>query len=82
MGDKGNVPIVPNNEQNTKKCLCPGCPVYNECMKNNDELLFCARGRANCEFEKWGCKCPKCPIEFEYKIVGAFYCEKGIDRGK
>jgi aldose sugar dehydrogenase len=71
---------VPNTEQNAQKCLCPECPVYNECMEEKDELFFCARGKATCEFEKWGCKCAKCQIESEYNLVGLFYCEKGAVR--
>jgi hypothetical protein len=72
-----NMQVVPETEQNAEKCLCPVCPVYNECLRSNKELLFCARGSSVCEFEKWGCKCVKCPVEIEYNLVGLFYCEKG-----
>ena len=70
--------IVPNTEENAQKCLCPQFPVYNECMTNKNELFFCSIGKAKCEFEKWGCKCAKCPIENGYNLVGLFYCEKGL----
>ena len=69
--------VVPNTAENISKCLCPECPVYNECMEKIKELLFCSRGKATCEFKKWGCKCFQCPIESHYKLVGLFYCEKG-----
>lgn len=68
-----------DNEKNALRCLCPDCPVYNECMGENSELLFCARGKTTCSFEKWGCKCDKCPIALDYKLVGLFYCEKGAE---
>jgi hypothetical protein len=71
--------LVDDNEENVLKCLCPNCPVYNECMEKNKELLFCARGQSTCEFEKWGCKCDKCLVANDYNLVGLFYCEKGAE---
>jgi hypothetical protein len=69
--------VVPKTEENAQKCLCPQCPVYNECMEDRNEYFFCSKGHGRCKFEKWGCKCPNCPIELEYNLVGLFYCEKG-----
>jgi hypothetical protein len=48
-------------------------------MEDKKELFFCARGKTICAFEKWGCKCDKCPIARDYKLVGLFYCEKGAE---
>ncbi|MFA0834535.1 MAG: DUF2769 domain-containing protein [Methanobacterium formicicum] len=78
-GDQITHTKVPDTEQNALNCLCPVCPVYNECLKTKEELLFCSRGSTKCEFEKWGCKCVRCPVALEYNLVGLFYCEKGAE---
>ena len=69
--------IVPNTEENAKRCRCPQCPVYNECMENKEELLFCSRGSSGCELQKRGCLCLHCPNEIEYRLNSFFYCQKG-----
>lgn len=71
------ISTVPNTPENRNKCLCPDCPAYNECMGNRKEILYCSTGATSCELEKWGCHCPRCPVQLEYKMVGLFYCEKG-----
>ena len=35
--------IVPDINKNAKKCRCPGFPTPNECIKGNDECLFCSK---------------------------------------
>ena len=74
---------------NEKKELCriqkkmlmdaaaPPCHVYNECMNNNNERLFCSRGSSVCSFEKRWCLCLHCPNEIEYRLNSFVYCEKG-----
>ena len=69
--------IVPDTEENSGSCLCPGCPTHNECMKNNDELLFCSRGKTNCDLEKRGCLCGTCPVERNYGLTNFYYCTEG-----
>lgn len=69
--------IVPDTEENAGRCRCPACPVYNECLEENNERLFCSRGSTNCYIEKRGCLCPHCPNEVEYRLNSFFYCEKG-----
>ena len=39
----------------------PRCPSYTTCMKEKDELLFCANGKSMCTVEERGCICPTCP---------------------
>lgn len=72
-----NNKIVPDTEENAERCRCPDCPVYNECMDNNNERLFCSRGSTRCNFEKRGCLCLHCPNEIEYRLNSFVYCEKG-----
>lgn len=72
-----NNEIVPDTEENSERCRCPQCPVYNECMDNNNERLFCSRGSTGCSFEKRGCLCLHCPNEIEYRLNSFVYCEKG-----
>jgi len=72
--------IVPNTGENIEKCQCLECPIYNKCMKDHDEHLFCSRGISICDLNKTGCNCPICPIWIEYKLISLFYCEKGAER--
>ncbi|MEN6329608.1 MAG: DUF2769 domain-containing protein [Methanobacteriaceae archaeon] len=74
-----NKQVVIDDEENALKCMCHDCPVYNECMEDKKELLFCARGKSTCAFDKWGCKCNRCPVARSYNLVGLFYCEKGAE---
>jgi len=65
---------VIDNQDNVAKCVCGNCPSYNDCMKEKGETLFCARGRAVCEFDKNGCICMQCPVSSENELVGGYYC--------
>ncbi len=69
--------IVPYTKENTSKCLCPGCPTINECMKNRNQHLFCAGGKTECEVEKKGCLCGECPVESEFGLTEFYYCTEG-----
>ena len=69
--------IVPDTEENTEMCLCPGCPTHNECMKDNNERLFCSRGKTSCDLEKRGCLCGTCPVERNYGLTDFYYCAEG-----
>ncbi len=71
---------VPNTDDNIKKCQCPEYPIYNKCMKENDEHLFCSKGISQCDFNKTGCVCPNCRVWIEYQLISLFYCEKGVEK--
>lgn len=70
--------VVPDTLENAERCRCPQCSVYNDCLDNNNELLFCSRGSTKCNIEKKGCLCLHCPNEIEYRLNSFFYCEKGF----
>ena len=69
--------IVQDTEENAELCLCPGCPTHNECMKDNNERLFCSRGKTNCDLEKKGCLCGTCPVERNNGLTDFYYCAEG-----
>lgn len=68
---------VPDTPENMAKCICMKCPTHNQCMKDNMEGLFCAKGKATCELEKISCICGDCAIYGEYSLGSSFYCEIG-----
>jgi hypothetical protein len=63
--------------ESMKKCICGGCPSHNQCMKDNMQGLFCAKGKSSCEFDKNGCICGSCPLASEYRLDKMYYCEIG-----
>ncbi len=69
--------IVPDTDENAEKCLCPGCPTHNDCMKSEEERIFCSRGNTECNLEKRGCLCGTCPVRQEYKLNDFYYCVGG-----
>ena len=64
-----------------KQCTCKPCPTYNECMRADDELLFCINGKAlKCTFDRKGCLCPACPVQLILGLKKAYYCVKGTEQ--
>ena len=70
---------VPDTQENLQKCICGGCPSYNQCMQDNMEGLYCAREKSGCEFDKSGCICGACPLAPEFNLDKLFYCETGAE---
>lgn len=68
---------VADTKENMEKCSCSGCPSFDQCMKDNSEGLFCARGKTSCELNKNGCICGACPVASENKLDKMYYCEIG-----
>jgi len=68
---------ITNSPENLAKCLCPSCPSANACMSEKAEALFCARGKATCQFEKKGCICGACPIVKENHLERGYFCDAG-----
>ena len=56
-------------------CSCSGCPTYNECMRENEELVFCMTGASvTCSFDATTCLCIGCPVAAEFGAGKAFSC--------
>jgi hypothetical protein len=70
---------VTDNQENLDKCICGNCPTHNQCMRDNTEALFCARGKSACKFPKNGCLCGACPVASENGLEKMYYCEIGAD---
>jgi len=68
---------VPDTQENIQKCICGGCPSYSQCMRDKDEILYCARAKSNCEIAKNGCLCGACPLTSEFNLNKMYYCEIG-----
>lgn len=68
---------VLNNSENAERCICPNCPTYNDCMKEKEQKLFCARGETECSPEKQGCICGECPVASEYRLSDLYFCKIG-----
>lgn len=68
---------VPDTQENVQKCICGGCPSYDQCMRDKDEILYCARGKSKCEIVKNGCRCGSCPLTPEFDLDRLYYCATG-----
>jgi len=68
---------IPDTQENIQKCICGGCPSYSQCMRDNDEILYCARVKSACEIVKNGCLCGACPLTPEFDLDKMYYCEIG-----
>ncbi|MDW5562686.1 MAG: DUF2769 domain-containing protein [Methanomassiliicoccus sp.] len=68
---------LPDLEGNAKKCACPSCPTFNECMIGNGERLYCARGSTHCPLNRLGCVCGECDVAIEYGLSSNYYCDGG-----
>ncbi len=66
---------VPDNEENEKLCLCPGCPTYKK--SNFSSNVFCAKGKAKEKVNAVSCLCPNCPVFKKYALDQMYYCIKG-----
>jgi hypothetical protein len=67
--------IVPDATENTKKCICPGCPTFAESKLGG--IAFCAKGKAKETVKKKDGLCPRCSVWKNYKLQDQYYCEIG-----
>jgi hypothetical protein len=68
---------VPDTQENVVQCICRGCPSYDDCMRGNNEILYCAREKSACEVSRDGCLCNECPLTSEFNLDQLFYCITG-----
>jgi hypothetical protein len=75
-GDKNTIIV-----QNRAKCICHTCPTYNECMRADDQRIFCVMGKsATCTFDKKACLCPACPVTRILGLKRSYYCIRGSEQ--
>ncbi|MFA5925859.1 MAG: DUF2769 domain-containing protein [Parcubacteria group bacterium] len=76
------MPKVPDNQENANKCFCVRCPTFiqTECPKEKTEILYCAKGKTDCELSKKGCLCGACPVHEEYNLEGGYFCLRGAEK--
>jgi hypothetical protein len=68
-------------EKSRTICVCGKCPTYTACMKEKNELLYCATGKSACrEVPKRGCICLTCPITRALELKHAYFCVSGSER--
>ena len=66
--------------QNWARCICTTCPTYNECMRADDQRLFCVTGKSpTCTFDKKGCLCPACPVTQTLGLKRSYFCIRGSE---
>ncbi len=66
-----------DTESNASRCLCPGCPTYNDCMRDADQRIFCSRGMTECGPKGRGCICPECPVWADHDLSSTYFCMDG-----
>jgi len=67
-------------KENKKHCICPGCPTYNECAREKNELLYCTLGKSQaCIIKESGCICPACPITEMMDLTKDYFCIEGTE---
>lgn len=70
VGDEIPWSRVPDVEENTTRCNCPGCP------SNPDDgtLLYCGRGLSPLRVRTVGCICTSCPIYRSFALRDGYFC--------
>ena len=76
-----NEKIVIKTEGESAACICAGCPSYNDCAKEKNELLFCcaeigltACNGKTCDYKRNGCICGSCPVHEDHGLDSGYYC--------
>ena len=68
-------------EEKKDLCICGGCPSYNNCAKEEQELLYCSLGKSPaCIIKENGCICPSCPVTDQMGLKNEFFCTRGSEK--
>lgn len=65
-----------------KMCICPTCPTYTDCAKDDMQGLFCVLGKSgSCITVEKGCECPNCPLaqSLDVGVENNTYCIRGSE---
>jgi aldose sugar dehydrogenase len=68
---------VEDTPENSERCLCPGCPTYNDCTRAGAQLLFCSRGASDCVLKAVSCQCGGCSVWGHYSLGSYYFCIRG-----
>lgn len=70
------MPKVEDNSKNGEICkkYCVPCLSY---PGNDEEVLFCSRGKSSSPKAKNGCNCGYCEVRREYGCTGTYFCIEG-----
>lgn len=61
-----------------QSCLCPACPSYNRCAREQNEMLYCITGKSMlCISRDAGCTCRNCPVTRELGLMYQNFCMSG-----
>ncbi|CDG64302.1 MAG: hypothetical protein PWQ15_204 [Methanobacterium sp.] len=61
-------------------CICPDCPMFNQCAEKNYEGVYCILGLSKCKLEEDDCICPDCEVAEELELKNDLFCIKGPEK--
>lgn len=61
-------------------CICPDCPMYNQCAKEKYEGLYCFLGKSECTLDEDDCVCPDCDVFEDLDLKYDLFCIKGTEK--
>jgi hypothetical protein len=61
-------------------CICPDCPMYNQCAQEKYEGLYCLMGKSECNLEEDDCICPDCDVFNDLDLKYDLFCIKGSEK--
>ena len=81
MAKMSSEEIMKAIKMNKSLCICGGCPSYNDCAKDNDELLYCSLGASpDCINKAEVCICSVCKVTPKMGLKNQYFCVKGSEK--